>query len=88
MAGAIDDTLKHLTELSPQDWIVQGGWPAAPARVIDADIATIAGATDKVIRVAGRPSGSWPWIFRPVMIASPSFPICCCIIAPCSSGTA
>lgn len=56
MPGPIDDTLKQLTELAPQDWIVQGGWPAAPARVIDADIATIAGATDKVIRVAARPN--------------------------------
>lgn len=55
MAGQFDETLKHLTELSPQDWVVQGGWPAAPAHIIDADIATIAGATDKVIRVAGRP---------------------------------
>jgi hypothetical protein len=55
MPGPIDDALKHLTELAPQDWVVQGGWPAAPARIIDADIATIAGATDKVIRVKGRP---------------------------------
>jgi hypothetical protein len=56
MPGPIDDTLKHLTELAPQDWVVQGGWPAAPARLIDADIATIAGAADKVIRVGGRPN--------------------------------
>jgi hypothetical protein len=55
MPGPLDDTLKHLTELSPQDWVVQGGWPAAPAALIDADIATISGATDKVIRVAGPP---------------------------------
>lgn len=55
MPGPIDDTLKHLTELSPQDWVVRGGWPAAPATLIDADIATIAGATDKVIRVTGPP---------------------------------
>jgi predicted transposase YdaD len=55
MPGPIDDTLKHLTELSPQDWVVRGGWPAAPATLIDADIATITGATDKVIRVAGPP---------------------------------
>src|SRR5213076_2125044 len=55
MPGPIDDALKHLTELSPHDWVVRGGWPAAPATVIDADIATITGATDKVIRVAGRP---------------------------------
>jgi hypothetical protein len=55
MPGPIDDTLKHLTELSPQDWVVRGGWPAAPATLIDADIATITGATDKVIRVGGPP---------------------------------
>src|SRR5207245_9027412 len=53
--GPIDDTLKHLTELSPQDWVVRGGWSAAPATLIDADIATLTGATDKVIRVAGPP---------------------------------
>jgi hypothetical protein len=55
LPGPIDDTLKHLTELSPQDWVVQGGWPEAPVAVIDADIATIAGAADKVIRVNGPP---------------------------------
>jgi hypothetical protein len=55
MPGPIDDTLKHLTELSPQDWVVRGGWSAAPARLMDADIATITGATDKVIRVDGPP---------------------------------
>jgi hypothetical protein len=52
MPGPSDNTLKHLTELSPQDWVVRGGWSAAPATVIDADIATISGAADKVIRVA------------------------------------
>jgi hypothetical protein len=55
MPGPLDDALKHLTELSPQDWVVQCGWRAAPATVIDADIATIAGAADKVIRVEGTP---------------------------------
>jgi hypothetical protein len=55
MPGPLDDTLKHLTELSPQDWVVQGGWPTAAATVMDADIATIAGAADKVIRVDGPP---------------------------------
>jgi hypothetical protein len=55
MPGPIDNTLKHLTELSPQDWVVQGGWPAAPAALIDADIATVTGASDKVIRVSGSP---------------------------------
>ncbi len=55
MPGPIDDTLKHLTEVSPADWVVRGGWSAAPVSLIDADIATISGATDKVIRVAGAP---------------------------------
>jgi hypothetical protein len=55
MPGPLDDALKHLTELSPQDWVVQGGWSPARASLIDADIATISGATDKVIRVTGRP---------------------------------
>src|SRR5262249_39527496 len=43
------------TELSPQDWVVQGGWAPAPARLVDADIATISGAADKVIHVTGQP---------------------------------
>src|SRR5437660_7362453 len=53
MPGPIDDALKHLTELSPQDWVVRGGWPAAAAALIDADIGTISGAADKAIRVSG-----------------------------------
>jgi hypothetical protein len=55
MPGPADDVLKHLTELSAPDWVVRGGWQPAPARVIDADIATISGAADKVIRVEGTP---------------------------------
>jgi hypothetical protein len=57
MPGPIDDALKHLTELSPQDWVVRGGWPAAAAALIDADIGTISGAADKAIRVASAPDG-------------------------------
>jgi hypothetical protein len=55
MPGPSDNALKHLTELSPQDWVVRGGWSAAPASLIDADIATVSGAADKVIQVAGPP---------------------------------
>src|SRR5947208_13325542 len=55
MPGPLDDTLKHLTELSHPVWVVRGGWPAAATTVIDADIATLTGASDKVIRVAGPP---------------------------------
>ena len=53
MSGPLDTTLKHLTEISPRDWVVRGGWAAPNATVIDADIATIAGAADKVICVGG-----------------------------------
>jgi hypothetical protein len=56
MPGPIDNALKHLTELSPQDWVVRGGWPAVSAALIDADIGTISGAADKAIRVAGTPN--------------------------------
>ncbi|MBY0526159.1 MAG: hypothetical protein K2R98_22385 [Gemmataceae bacterium] len=55
MPGPVDNTLKHLTELSAPDWVVRGGWSPAPATLIDADIATISGASDKVIRVTGPP---------------------------------
>jgi hypothetical protein len=55
MPGAFDDILKQLTEISSRDWVVRGGWASARTRVIDADIATISGAADKVIRVTGPP---------------------------------
>src|SRR5581483_8752106 len=55
MPGPIDDTLKQLTELSPEDWVTRGGWPAASATLVDAYIATISGAADKAIRVTGTP---------------------------------
>jgi hypothetical protein len=55
MPGPVDDALKHMTELSPQEWLVHGGWRAAPVRLIDPDIATVTGAADKVLRVAGSP---------------------------------
>jgi hypothetical protein len=64
MPGPIDATLKQLTELSPQDWVVRGGWPAAPAALIDADIATISGAADKAIRVTGTPDWLLPVDFQ------------------------
>ena len=52
MPGPIDDALKHLTELSPQDWVVRGGWPAAAVALIDADIGTIATRNDFVMAKA------------------------------------
>jgi predicted transposase YdaD len=51
-----DATLKALVESGPGDWVALAGLPHAPARVIDADIATVSGAADKVLRVeAGTP---------------------------------
>src|SRR5579871_4920564 len=55
MPGPFDDALKHLTELSPEDWVTRGGWSPAQATLIDADIATISGASDKVVLVSGSP---------------------------------
>src|SRR5437879_954327 len=50
-----DPTLKTLVEVGPADWTVFAGQPAAPTRIIDADIATVSGAADKVLRVEGKP---------------------------------
>lgn len=87
MPGPADDTLKQLVERSPTDWVVRGGWPAASAAIIDADIATISGASDKVIRVTGPRIGFWPLISRPGMTHWPNCLIYCCIIASCTSDT-
>jgi hypothetical protein len=46
-----DPTFKALVETAPDDWPVLAGEARAPAEVIDADIATISGAADKVLRV-------------------------------------
>src|SRR5947209_4148043 len=50
-----DATLKDLVECGPADWPVLANLPAAPTRIIDADIATVSGAGDKVLRVEGKP---------------------------------
>jgi hypothetical protein len=50
-----DPTLKDLVEAGPGDWPVLLGRPPAPTTVIDADIATVSGAGDKVLRVAAAP---------------------------------
>jgi hypothetical protein len=78
MPGAINKTVKCLTELSPEDWVVQAGWPAAPTTLIDPDIATITGAADKVTHVDARPPGCWRWSFRQATTRWQSCPSCCC----------
>src|SRR5256885_2141904 len=50
-----DPTLKALVETEPESWPILLGRPAGPTEVIDADIATISGAADKVLRVAADP---------------------------------
>ena len=50
-----DPIIKTLVETTPEDWPTLLGQPPAPVTVIDADIATISGAADKVLRVAGEP---------------------------------
>src|SRR5262249_53588866 len=54
-AKPFDPTLKALVETGPADWPVLLGQPAAPTDVIDADIATVSGAADKVLRVRADP---------------------------------
>jgi predicted transposase YdaD len=54
-AKPFDPTVKTLVETSPADWPVLLGQPAAPTAVIDADIATVSGAADKVLHVRAAP---------------------------------
>jgi hypothetical protein len=50
-----DPTLKALVETEPESWPVLLGRPTGPTTVIDADIATVSGAADKVLRVSADP---------------------------------
>ena len=52
-----DPTLKALVETIPADWLALLNKPRQPVEAIDADIATVSGAADKVLRV-GDPA-SW-----------------------------
>lgn len=51
MAKQFDVTLKSLLEDAPDDWPRLAGVAASRVTVIDADIATISGASDKVLRL-------------------------------------
>src|SRR5262245_9946120 len=48
-----DATLKDLLEIEPTDWPILIGLPPCPVDVIDADISTISGAADKVLKLRG-----------------------------------
>src|SRR5271155_57083 len=50
-----DPTVKVLVETEPTSWPVLLGRPTGPTAVIDADIATVSGAADKVLRVSADP---------------------------------
>src|SRR5256885_16949396 len=50
-----DPTLKALVETEPESWPILLGRPMGPTDVIDADIATVSGAADKVLRVTADP---------------------------------
>jgi predicted transposase YdaD len=49
-----DVALKHLVEADPGEWPALLRRPRAPVTVVDADIATVSGAADKVLRVEAR----------------------------------
>jgi hypothetical protein len=53
MSKPFDALLKGLLETSPSDWPVLLGQPPSAVDVIDADVSTFSGATDKVLRVHG-----------------------------------
>jgi hypothetical protein len=50
-----DPTLKALVEIEPESWPALLARPTGPTEVIDADIATVSGAADKVLRVSANP---------------------------------
>jgi predicted transposase YdaD len=50
-----DPTLKALVETEPESWPPLLSGPTGPTTVFDADIATVSGAADKVLRVAADP---------------------------------
>lgn len=50
-ARPYDPALKALVETEPESWPAFLRHPTGPTRVIDADIATVSGAADKVLRV-------------------------------------
>jgi predicted transposase YdaD len=54
-AKPYDPVLKEMVETEPESWPAWLGRPTGPTAVIDADIATVSGAADKVLRVSAEP---------------------------------
>jgi hypothetical protein len=67
MPKPFDSSTKMLVEEYPSDWVAWLGYGRLPTAVIDADLATVAAATDKVVRV-GR--GRDRWLLLVEMLAS------------------
>ncbi len=67
MPKPYDATLKSMLEESPRDWPLLAGRAAGNVAVIDADVSTVSGAADKVLRVRGRPD----WIMHVEFQAGP-----------------
>ena len=51
MSKPFDATSKDLLEFSPEEWPKLVGLAAGKVEIIDADISTVSGATDIVIRI-------------------------------------
>jgi hypothetical protein len=67
VSNEYDSTLKELLEDAPESWPNLVGRPGGTATVINADIGTVTGAADKVIRVSGPPD----WILHVEAQAGP-----------------
>src|SRR5687767_11827001 len=55
MSKPFDATVKGMVEAGPPDWAALVGFPNRQVDVIDADISTFTGASDKVLRVRDTP---------------------------------
>ncbi len=64
MAKKFDATLKTLLEGSPPDWPALADRPADEVEVIDANVSTVSGAADKVLRVRGTPDSIMHFDFQ------------------------
>lgn len=53
MHKPFDVTPKAISEEFPDDWAEFLGWPNDEMEIIDADVATVSGAADKIFRVGG-----------------------------------
>jgi hypothetical protein len=68
MTKKFDALLKHLVEAYPSAWVAGAGWPTdAVVRVIDADVSTVSGGADTVLRV----ETASPWLLHLEMQTGP-----------------